>query len=322
MPRVLQIGHWCRDYIWNISNGFATDAVYAKKHLPCQLGGAVNFAVACAKLDASVVCAVSLGRDNPSSWLTGQLSRYGIETYFSMIGREDSPWTFVIESEVGWRTALAISGTNDLMTNRDIPIHKLISGDSWDVVHYGYPSLTPRLDWQALSVALSPVARIHAIDLNGVDGPNSPPLNYVENLFLVVKGNLNEWRNWRQTDNVTRASAEAVEHGVSIAVVTMGAEGHMLTVDGAEMMSQRVGRKILIIGGDLDGSAEYRTFRSAEREGATNVRGSVVGVGDAFMAGLMLTLTRQMETGVIDLPELSRAGQHSALHWMRATSQT
>lgn len=306
-PRVLHVGHWCLDHVIRIQHSVAPDMIIPIPRIVRRIGGSILFAIVAANLGADVTSVTVVGDDPTAEDLRAHLNSRRVRLVASVRHGAESPETVLIESSEGWRTALTAPGVAELMTQADLSLDQPFPVE---IVHYGYPYLTGAFDWQSLALeVVNTATTLHVIDLNGAESAATNPLLLPDGIPLIVKGNASEWRAVYRTANWEDACSRAVESGALLSIVTFGSLGSCAIAAPGRAWASRLG-----ISAARSWSPPPLRVNYASNQALS---GSVVGAGDAFTAGLVLELARQVaEKDGADLWKALDAGIQSARDWI------
>lgn len=320
---MVHLGHWCWDYIWSLPGRLPVDEILSADYLPRMLGGSVNSAIACAANDGvEVTTYLAVPSDDAARSLARHLEGCGVQLEFEVVDG-GAPWTFVVDSGVTGRTAFAISGTNlhvQLSNGKAMSSYRM---SQCDAVIYGYPCLTPNLDWASRANALvDSSVQIHAIDLNGIATGRLPIANVFPDVPVMVKGSIAEWVKWSSGVDAISGCIDAVDRGAAVAIATDGSRPPSIITASDSIWLQRLNRKVQVIG--YDGQSRHTiTHVDPDRWShmASNTEQiSTIGAGDAFLAGCVLEIVAQLRLGVVNPDRIASRGHISATDWMKRSS--
>ncbi len=253
-------------------------------HHSFQLGGAAGFAVAAHALGCDVVASLLISTDRLADLARQLIGEAGIELIEGSPQPDvETPISIVIESGKGWRTALVIAGSNENVSFDSLNAATSGRAGLADIVHHGYPCLTPRLSWIDVDRVASIAPRaLHLMDLNGAE-EYRPTLSEM-NLFgaeTVIKGNASEWRACSRVGTVQTGCVAALRAGARCAVVTEGRLGASAVLRTANELSRARGADR-----DIEADATHEYFKSE----TANIEGDATGAGDAFFAAFAVRL--------------------------------
>lgn len=323
MKRVLHIGHWCWDHVWDVSGAIAADEIYLTDELPVLLGGSVNAAVACADAgEVDVTTVLPVASPDSVDRLRSRLASRGVRLVPTTVGGAD-PWTLVLNFASGARTAFAVSANNSRPMSYPLDAFRRTADDR-DVILYGYPCLTPGFDWAAYAGELAgPAVRVHAIDLNGIRDGQRPVAVRFPDVPVLVKGSSAEWCRWSAGADPVHGCLDAVRRGAALAVATNGPRPPELVVAAGQAWSRMLGRDVRVVGDAGSPDPSIVTILDADWTDGELVPppASTVGAGDAFLSGCVLALVDQVRQGLIDPVELAAHGHRRALDWLTGIRQ-
>lgn len=310
---VLHYGHWCIDILIGINEDFEKDSIILSNKSKIKVGGSVNFAIASRQLGNSVSSKLMVSNDLYSHYCVTALKEVGIDVSEVLINNCGmSPVSIILESLTGWRTAIVISGINEDVTNLVININNHNYCSEFDVVHHGYPFLTPLLGWNDLVYRINLFSNaLHFVDLNGAYRLNFElDVKYtLSPVLLIVKGNEKEWCKMFDVTNALQACTIMVEKGILCAVVTYGHKGAVLIGQSSKVWKNLLGLKEVL----PETNNEFIKINATPKE---KLAGQTTGAGDAFLAGLAHYLIHCRSNDVLNLEDVLQKANDVAANWI------
>jgi sugar/nucleoside kinase (ribokinase family) len=225
-PDVCVVGHFSIDSIM----------LPSRKTAFTVLGGAAAYtSLAAKRLDASASVVSRVGGDFPEAYMWW-LTQEGIDTSHVTKHAEEKTTRFQLQyNKTLSKRALTLKCKGPPLDLADLPsdLHAKAIHLAPIANEVSY-ELVERLKGLADFLSLDPQGLLRSFDANGEVTKNAAPDKRILSLINIYKSSLEEIRDITGAKQIKKAIKTVHDYGVGTVIVTMGAKGAVLSVEGAQ----------------------------------------------------------------------------------------